>query len=451
MQPSLNPPPECSRLPAPLSIRVERVLLLAPPVYDSRLHWADWQQPTGLLRLSTVLRARGAEVRLLNALEVEPGRRLRRQKVDLLNLDGQEVVRWRYGRAQKELERTLRTLAEGSWHPELVVVECLTTFWWEGAAEAIRSIRSVFPHARVALIGAYAALAPEHAREHSGADDVIETPLTGLSALAADLSLLAGPRSTYISLDGGRRTSGDIADEIRDACGYGVARLAFTELIAGPAAERLADVLEEVLQRGIRVRMHALGNVRPSDLLAHPELPALMRRGGFSQICFADDRDQPADGSATDELVSSYHRAAELCHLGGFPTRTECLVGAVSLGRPGEDLEERARAATLVSHAIGAVIVWPYQPAPSELPPSVPLEMQNGKLFPFRQHAGHTYRDYLHVLGLGVVLNAKYRDHTFDFLGDSMIARLFRDSIARDSWIAHESIKGPVQLPVLRR
>jgi hypothetical protein len=109
-------------------------------------------------------------------------------------------------------------------------------------------------------------------------------------------------------------------------------------------------------------------------------------------------------------------------------------------------LDERARFLTLTSHALGSVIVWPYQPSLAECP-GIDLEDINGKLFPLRQRNGATYRDYLNVLGLATVLNAKYREYTFDFLGGSLMERLFRDSLVREAWSPEENVKGSLRLP----
>ncbi|HYT37415.1 MAG TPA: hypothetical protein VEL49_09570, partial [Ktedonobacteraceae bacterium] len=66
---------------------------------------------------------------------------------------------------------------------------------------------------------------------------------------------------------------------------------------------------------------------------------------------------------------------------------------------------------------------------------SLSLEYQNGKLFPFAEYNGVSYRAYHQdLLGLAAVLNAKYRSRTFDFLGDGLIPRLVRSSLVSKSW-----------------
>ena len=62
------------------------------------------------------------------------------------------------------------------------------------------------------------------------------------------------------------------------------------------------------------------------------------------------------------------------------------------------------------------------------------MELQNGKLFPFAEYNGVEYRDYMDVVGLAAVLNAKHRSHSFDFLGDSLVSRLVQSSLVNESW-----------------
>ena len=93
-------------------------------------------------------------------------------------------------------------------------------------------------------------------------------------------------------------------------------------------------------------------------------------------------------------------------------------------------------------------MLWPYQPLPNECV-GQSLEQQNGKLFPLRKLSGNHYSEYMDLLGLAAVLNAKYRERTFDFLGEGLVGRIFRDSVARRGWEPSEDVKGSVQLPVL--
>ena len=89
-----------------------------------------------------------------------------------------------------------------------------------------------------------------------------------------------------------------------------------------------------------------------------------------------------------------------------------------------------------LAHAVGSVTVFPYQPTPQE---GVQLGVHepgqvNGKLYPFAAANGVRFADYADLLRLAATLNSKYRDVTFDFLGDDMIARMIRTSIRDHTW-----------------
>ena len=57
--------------------------------------------------------------------------------------------------------------------PDLILVTAMMTYWYPGAFEAIRLLHEAFPGTPVLLGGNYATLCPEHARLHSGADEVL--------------------------------------------------------------------------------------------------------------------------------------------------------------------------------------------------------------------------------------------------------------------------------------
>ena len=89
-----------------------------------------------------------------------------------------------------------------------------------------------------------------------------------------------------------------------------------------------------------------------------------------------------------------------------------------------------------LAHAVGSVTVFPYQPTPQEgaqLGVHEP-SLLNGKLYPFAAANGVRFADYADLLRLAAMLNSKYRDVTFDFLGDDMIARMIRASIRDQAW-----------------
>lgn len=429
------------------------VLLLNPPVYDVRLPWAKFQQPTQLLRLATALRRNGADVRLIDALYCPAEARLPRRRVAILDTDdGLTINKWRFGMPSAALSGALRSLNDQGWRPDTIYVESFATHWWEGAAEIIAAARACFPNAQVILTGAYAALAPAHAAEFTGADDLRAEPLPGLTNLPPDVSLYPSPPAfVWLSLGDGSRPAATIIDEIASLATAGVRAFAFAdERIATRFPSLYRAVLDGLIDRRLRIALHAFGTLAPQELVEQPDLAVLLHRAGYAQLNLADDRAMPLGRDADDAWLAASEAAAMACTRAGFRPRSGEVTGGLCLGRGGENLAERARLATLLSQCLGSIIFWPYQPDPDECADG-PLEARNGKLYPLRARNGATYQDYLGVLGLATVLNAKYRSRTFDFLGDGLVATLLRDSLGRRAWDPDPVVKGSLRLPVLQR
>ena len=111
-----------------------RSLLVEPAYYTQ-------YPPLGLLKLSTLYKSQGHEVRLSRGLEL--------------------VTKF---------------------VPDEINVTSLFTWAWRPVWEAVAFYRALFPQAKLSLGGIYATFMPEHARQ-SGADEVV----TGLVAEAEDL------------------------------------------------------------------------------------------------------------------------------------------------------------------------------------------------------------------------------------------------------------------------
>jgi len=55
-------------------------------------------------------------------------------------------------------------------------------------------------------------------------------------------------------------------------------------------------------------------------------------------------------------------------------------------------------------------------------------------LFPLTRLLGQPLEEYMELVRLAALLNSKYRSKSFDFLGDKLAARLFRQSLRSQGW-----------------
>jgi hypothetical protein len=390
--------------------------------------------------------------------------RLRRERVREFSLDGLPVSQWRYGESRASLRRQLRALSKDGWVADVVVIECFVSFWWRGVREAAALARESFPNARVAVIGQTEGLVQANRSRVSSAHlenvraEAVDILPIEIHKAAPDWALGSRPPLLgYLSLAAGLRTSEAVVEDIQTGVAAGVRTFAFCDLgLLRQNDQAFTEVLRAVIAKKLKVKFVAPGTISVRDLVDRTELLPLMWEAGYRQIVFSDDRHAAVSGPASweieDRLLRAYASVIPHCAKAGFSYRTDAVAAAVSLGRHGENLMQRSAFLAAVAHTVGSVIVWPYQPTAEECRLAGATEdrdLRNGKLFPLRHTSTASYRDYLNVLGLAVVLNSKHREHTFDFMGKGLIPTLFRKSLSRKAWDPDVSIKGGLRLPVL--
>lgn len=409
-----------------------RILLVNPPVYDLRLDWARWQQPCGLLQLGAALQERGADVRLLDVVTAgtsDEGRVTRRQ-VQTFAIEGEDLAWWCFGLPWADIGRLARQWQAAGWQPDEVWVTTLTSFWWGGACEFIRRVKyDWWPSATVLLGGVYPTLYPDHAAATSEADLIVTGAVPDASA-ASDLTLYERtPYNAGVYLNLGERSADAVVDEIVAKERQGVREFAFfDEDIPGPDPDRFDYVLQNIERRHLKARLVVLGNLRAQDMTE--SRATWLYAAGLSEAYLRWD-------PALNGDMQHYRRAAYLFNTyAGFKPRTGALSAIIHSGWPGENLEDTAAHLLQLAHAVGSVTVFPYQPTRAEaerLSISDPAQA-NGKLFPLAAANAVRFTDYADLLRLAATLNSKYRDVTFDFLGEDMIARMVRASIRHNLW-----------------
>jgi radical SAM superfamily enzyme YgiQ (UPF0313 family) len=158
--------------PAPL-------LLINPWIYDVAAY-DFFARPLGLLYLAGLLEAHGFAVALIDCLaspHARPGPfgTGRYPKEVLPSPPALVGFPRRYG-GYGISEAAFRQKLAGTSRPAAILVTSLMTYWYPGVAAAIRLAREHFPETPILLGGVYATLCPDHARRHSGADQVITGP-----------------------------------------------------------------------------------------------------------------------------------------------------------------------------------------------------------------------------------------------------------------------------------
>lgn len=416
----------------------QRILLVSPPVYDIRLDWARWHQPLGLLQVGSLLLERGYGVRLFDCLQPLQGKRVQRKKLDSVSVENHELARWHFGWSWEQIEDKIEDLKEEKWKPDVIYVTCMMTFWWESTRDLVRLVRKRFPKARIILGGVYASLCPNHARQQLRGVRLDSTIGKKAKTEATDLSLYERmPHFSGVLLNRSR-SANQIVKEIEAKIALGVREFAFfDDEIPGKNPKHFEGVLDLIIQKGLDIKLRALGNLSPKALTQN--LVIKMREAGYRQIFLHDDR--ALDPDAKGDL-SAYERGIELLLThGGYKPRTEDITAMVLVGYPSENLDHTVERLTRLAHIVGSVNLVPFQPTPGtdiyqryekHLPPE--LEKQNGKLFPFAKFNGASFSDYQELTRLAALLNSKYRSTTFDFLGDDQIAQMVRYSIANETW-----------------
>ena len=136
------------------------------PFFDDFYCYHNYKyQPIGILSVLATLRSTGYEVGFLDAKTKR--RQQTRKPKELENTEGGY---YRYGLGDKAFQRALMKYTD----PQVILTTSSMTFRWHSIRDSIALTKEVFPDVPVVLGGIYATLAYEHAKEHSGADFVIQ-------------------------------------------------------------------------------------------------------------------------------------------------------------------------------------------------------------------------------------------------------------------------------------
>jgi radical SAM superfamily enzyme YgiQ (UPF0313 family) len=367
------------------------LILINPWIHDFAAYDL-WSKPLGLLYLAGYLRAQGFEIHLVDCLDIhhpglKAGSHLKAPKRHAFGRGKfwrEQIPRpeplkkiqrpfHRYGISPELFLQDLRKIR----NPAAILVTSLMTYWYPGVQEAVRLAKKVHPGVPVILGGTYARLCYVHARNVSGADQIVQTG--GLETFRVVLQILKGerdhneeissqwealsfpafdlyPKINYIPLLTSmgcpfhcqycaspflnprtlRRSPLHVLEEIlfwhRE---HGVADFVFYDDALLIDFEKHLDILlEEVVKRNLKVRFHTPNAVHIRSINA--QVAELLYRSGFQTLRLGLETVDMQWRRDLDQKVTAVEFEFSLGHLkaAGF-TRKE--LGAYLLvGLPGQ-------------------------------------------------------------------------------------------------------------------
>lgn len=401
-------------------------------------------------------------------------KQITRRKLDADIIDGFRFNKWRFGLPDSSVLRLLREMKH-DWQPDRVLITSLNSVWWEAVRDTVHDVREVFPDAKIEVGGTYPSTYFEHARQNVNADCFHKGSKVEAQAFVPDLALYETPPSyagiqfydySHSENQLQPRSTDEVVTEIRLKAEQGVYRFSFFDTeIQKQHHDDFCLLLDELAKLNLKQRTISLmGNIAPETItqdLAKRLQPAYVKEIYFH--CGLDFTD-PSTIRYTD-TIEEYQRAVNLLERNGFPSRTGSVTAMLVAGLPYEDLEGVTERVIKLARIVGSVIIVPYQYSPhSNDHPLIRRavnqngqfspEMWNSKLFPLARLSGKKMDDYIELLRLTRLLNSKYRSVTFDFLGESFVAQLFRQSIRSEGYDPFDGPDTPtesIQLPVLSK
>lgn len=334
-----------------------RLLLINPWIYDVAAY-DFFARPLGLLYLAGWLEDRGLAVRVLDCLAAPhtrtgpfgTGRYAKQILPTPPPLAGFPRRYGRYGISEAAFKAELA----GTPRPAAILVTSLMTYWYPGVAAAIRLAREQFPDTPVLLGGVYATLCPDHARGHSGADQVITGPgeaavwrhLTASTGLSLPPPTFSDPDALpYPALHLARGLSFIPVLTSRGcpfACDYCASRLLapryqrrsplavvgellywrqrlnltevafYDDALLVDAEQHLLVILEELARRGADFRFHTPNGLHARFITR--EVAQWLKRAGFATLRLGVETAAP-DTERLDQKLAAGELEAALGHL----------------------------------------------------------------------------------------------------------------------------------------
>src|SRR5438132_7905867 len=158
--------------------RRDRVVLLNPPVEETRYSWLRWNQPLDLLKMGSLLRSEvKCAVELIDCMKPDAGGKVGEDWLPrdrrYYRVKGERFPMRRFGKPYGYLLKQLVGRKDKRTKPTQVWITSLCSYWHQNVAEVCRLVRQALPEVSVALVGQYARLMTKHAADGCAADFVV--------------------------------------------------------------------------------------------------------------------------------------------------------------------------------------------------------------------------------------------------------------------------------------
>ncbi|MCE9565964.1 MAG: hypothetical protein K8U57_28405 [Planctomycetes bacterium] len=419
--------------------RRDRVLLLNPPVEETRYSWLRWNQPLDLLKLGSHLKSEvGCGVELLDCMKPDATGSV---KEDWLPRDrryhtvkGERYPMRRYGLPYADIGKHLESVKrdDAKRMPSQVWVTSLCSYWYGGGlAQTCRVIRETLPDTEIMILGQAARLLPKQVADGCAADYVV-TKVPSLPNEPSALELYGTVMPQFLGLQLHPKLA--IA-EVKAAVERGILKFTFfDDDICRDGGEPLREIFEKTKDLHKHLRYHLICGLHPAKVT-----PAVATVIADKKVAESHFEEADTGGEMDVEVyrqVRSYLREAGLIDVDNR------LSGFVWIGRPREKLEQIvARSFHVLNHLEG-LILKPFSPTPGSPEhldnkaylAGIPVQNWSPHFFPFAELNGIAREEYHDLYRMAAFLNEKIRDGSFDFLKGTLGADMLRESLRKEVW-----------------
>ncbi len=393
------------------------VLLINPPVYSFSDFKLEYSQPTGLLRISSLLKKKGSNTTLIDCLES-----IDKQGIISINCQKNNFLpKYYFGMPINQIEEKISTI---SYKPEEIYITSFATYWYESTRDIVSLVKKHWSSATVIVGGIYPTLMPKHAEKILGADIIAVGEVEEANNQPIDLSHYNKPKYLGIkpskgcpnncgycaqkAINKGRMYFQD-PQEICDCIEHWYFTKCVNQIYIFSEnflvnRKHFINILTKIVNLNLKLQIGAPKGMEPR--LLDKTLLELMKKAGWKGIRLALETKSERQREKLNRIYNNtadYERAIENVIDSGFDTSE---IGTFLLyGTPEERIEDIIDTADYI-HSFGSYIIpMAFTPVPGShifdkykhILRGKELTEYMGCLYPFAEYNGYEFKDYVEL------------------------------------------------------